>query len=180
LLRIQSIGVRASLVLYGRVTVPVVFDRELPDGRLFLNTAEVPRFHAVTRLRKMTDAEFLAAKDIDFSREAIVDAGGGGAPLSDAVVTLRSYAEDEQRVEVRGTGPSFLASSEKLTPELRVTIDGHEAKPVEINMLFAGVHVPPGAHQVIFSRRIGRGWWWVSAVAAIVCIAVSIIDVVRR
>ena len=180
LLRIQSIGVRASLVLYGRVTVPVVFDRELPDGRLFLNTAEVPRFHAVIRLRKMSDAAFLAAKEIDFSREAVVASGGGGAPLSDAVVTLRSYAEDEQRVEVRGAGPSFLASSEKLTPELRVTIDGREVKPLEINMLFAGVPVPAGTHQVIFSRRIGRGWWWVSAMAAIACIALSIIDVARR
>lgn len=128
----------------------------------------------------MSDAAFLAAKEIDFSREAVVASGGGGAPLSDAVVTLRSYAEDEQRVEVRGAGPSFLASSEKLTPELRVTIDGREVKPLEINMLFAGVPVPAGTHQVIFSRRIGRGWWWVSAMAAIACIALSIIDVARR
>jgi hypothetical protein len=181
MLRVQSVGIRANLVLYGRVTVPVIFDRQLPDGRLFLNTAEVPRFHTVTRLRKMSESEFLATKDIDFSREAVVTAGdGGGAPLSDAVVTLGSYAEAEQRIEVRSAGPAFLASSEKLTPELRVIVDGREVRPVEINMLFAGVPVPAGTHQVIFSRRIGRGWWWASAVAAIACIALSIIDVVRR
>ncbi len=187
-LRMQSIGLRANLAFYGRVTVPVIFDRELPDGRLFLNAGEIPRFHVVTRLRKMTEAQFLAARDIDFSREAILTGAaavpsrslgaGSGGPLNDAPVVLRSYQEDEQRIDVQG--PTFLASSEKLTPELRVTIDGREVKPVEINMLFAGVPVPAGTHQVVFSRRIGRGWWWLSAAAAIVCVALSIIDVVRR
>jgi hypothetical protein len=181
-LRVQSIGIGGKMFFYGRVKVPVIFDRELPDGRLFLNTAEVPRFHAVSRVRKMSDADFLTARAIDFSREAIVTdaAGVGGAPLGDAEVKLVNYAEDEQRIEVRARGPAFLASSEKLTPELRVTIDGREVTPVQINMLFAGISVPAGSHQVIFSRRIGRGWWWVAGVAALAAVALSIIDVVRR
>ena len=93
-------------------------------------------------------------------------------------VALLKYAEDQQQMKV--VGPTFLASSEKLTPELRVAIDGHDVKAVEINMLFAGVPIPPGPHEVIFSRRIGRGWWWVSALAAIACVIVSIVDVRRR
>jgi hypothetical protein len=132
----------------------------------------------VSRLRKMSEADFLTAGAVDFSREAIVR--GYDAAFSDADVIVRSYAEDEQRIEVRAPGQAFVASSEKLTPELRVTIDGRDVKPVEINMLFAGVPVPAGAHQVIFSRRIGRGWWWVSVAAAIASMALSIIDVVRR
>jgi hypothetical protein len=180
MLRIQSVGVRANMVLYGRVTVPVIFDRELPDGRLFLNAGEVPRFHAVTRLRKMDDTAFLATKNIDFADEAVITDASPISQTSKAEVTLQSYVEDQQRIEVRSTHPSFLASSEKLTPELRVTVDGREVKPVEINMLFAGVPLPAGTHQVIFTRRIGRGWWWLSAIAAIACIAFSIIDAVRR
>jgi hypothetical protein len=168
------------MVLYGRVTVPVIFDRELPDGRLFLNAGEVPRFHAVTRLRKMDDTAFLATKNIDFADEAVITDASPISQTSKAEVTLQSYVEDQQRIEVRSTRPSFLASSEKLTPELRVTVDGREVKPVEINMLFAGVPLPAGTHQVIFTRRIGRGWWWLSAIAAIACIAFSIIDAVRR
>ena len=180
-LRIQSVGIRASVVLYGRVTTPVIFDRELPDGRVFLNAGEVPRFRSVSRLQKMTEAQFLAARDIDFSREAVLTGPGEyGAPAGTANVVLREYAEDRQLVEVHANGPAFLASSEKLTPELRVTVDGRDVEPVEINMLFAGVPVPAGAHQVVFWRRIGRGWWWISALAAIACAALSIIDVVRR
>jgi hypothetical protein len=178
--RMHSIGIRGTIAFYGRVKVPVIFDRELPDGRLFLNAGEVPRFHTVTRLRKMTETQFLASRDIDFSQEAILTGAAevGGASLSNTQVVLRSYKEDEQQIEVEG--PTFLASSEKLTPELRVTVDGKEAKPVEINMMFAGLHIPAGRHQVIFSRRIGRGWWWLSAAAAIVCVTLSIIDVARR
>jgi hypothetical protein len=174
----QSIGIKGTIAFYGRVTTPLIFDRELPDGRLFLNLAEVPRFHAVTHLRKMSDAEFLATKDIDFAHEAAVS--GTPGTFADALVGLKIYDEDKQDVSVSSAAPAFLASSEKLTPELRITIDGREAAPVQINMLFAGVPVPAGTHEVIFSRRIGRGWWWISALALALAIALSIIDVVRR
>jgi len=179
-LRVQSIGMRAKIFFFGRVMTPVILDRELPDGRLFLNTAEVPRFHTVSRLRKMTESQFLAARDIDFAREAILTGAGDVTPISDAQVVLRSYAEYQQRVEVRSPAATFLASSEKLTPELRVTVDGRETKPVEINMLFAGVPVPAGTHEVVFSRRIGRGWWWISALAAIAAVAISVIDLASK
>jgi len=192
LLRVQTIGLRASILkgvasagdaplFYGRVGIPVIFDRQLPDGRLFVNVTEVPRFHAVTRLRTMSEDQFLAAKDVDFSQEAILtDAGTDAGATSPADVRLQEYLEDRQVIDVHAAGDTFLASSEKLTPELRVTIDGRRVKPAEINLLFAGVRVPAGNHRVIFSRRIGGGWWWVSAMAAIAALALSIIDVARR
>src|SRR5439155_21036990 len=102
------------------------FDRKLPDGRLFVNPAEIPRFHAVTRLSKMSHEEFLTrTTNADFAHEAVITGSDVVlADTADAEVTLRRYAEDEQRVEVHAPAGTFLASSEKLTPELRVTIDG--------------------------------------------------------
>ena len=175
--RMQSIGIKGAIAYYGKVTTPLIFDRQFPDGRIFRNLAEVPRFHAVTSLRKMSDAEFLATNNIDFSHEAAADRAG---TFSDARVGLKTYAESKQEMVVNAPGPTFLASSEKLTPELRITIDGREVEPVLINMLFAGVPVPAGTHEVVFLRRIGRGWWWIAAVALIAAVAISIIDVVRR
>src|SRR5438105_3108027 len=191
LLRVQPIGLRVSMLkgvapageapmFYGRVAIPLILARQLPDGRLFLNLTEVPRFHAVTRLRAMNEDQFLAAKDVDFSQEAILTGAGKDAgATSPAAVSLKEYAEDRQVIDVRARGDAFLASSEKLTPELRVTIDGRHVKPDEINLLFAGVRVPPGNHRVVLSRRIGRGWWWVSALALIATMALSVIDVRR-
>lgn len=188
LLQVRSAGIRVELVksvassvagddplFYDRVKVPLIFDRELPDGRLFRNAGEVPRFHSVTRVTKMTHDQFLAnTLHADFRDEAVIT---GDAPLpqtADAQVALKRYEDDEQQVEVNAPAGTFLASSEKLTPELRVTIDGKRAEPVEINLLFAGVQVPPGKHVVVFARRIGRGWWWISALAALVTIALSL------
>jgi hypothetical protein len=191
LVRLQSFGMRVALIkgasaagdaplFYGRVKSPVVFDRQLPDGRLFRNLGEMPRFWAVRRLRRMSDALFLATPGIDFMEEAILTDDSGPLSGGAAEVILRSYADDEQRVEVRSSGATFLASSEKSTPELRITVDGREVKPVTINLLFAGVPVPAGTHQVVFSRRIGRGWWWLSAAALMAAVVLSVIDVLRR
>jgi hypothetical protein len=168
-------------LFYGRVQIPVVFERELPDGRLFRNVGEVPRFQAVSQLRKMTDDELLAARDVDFSREAIItDPAAPLPPASDAEVLLRRYEDAEQEVEVHAPAATFLASSEKLTPELRVSVDGKRVEPVRINILFAGVPLPAGNHRVVFQRRIGRGWWPLSAICLLLFVGASVSDVRRR
>jgi hypothetical protein len=168
-------------IFYGCVMTPVIFERDLPDGRIFRNVAEVPRFHAVTRVRRMTANELLATKNIDFADEAIItDPRSLIVEASDAVVTLRSYAADEQVVDVVAPAKTFLASSEKLTPELRVTVDGRVVEPVEINVLFVGVSIPAGNHHVIFARRLGRGWWGVAGIALVLLVTLSVVDARRR
>ena len=192
-LRIAAIGMRVRMltgatevagdapVFYGRVTTPLIFERDLPDGRIFRNVAEVPRFHAVTRTRWMTVDELLATKSVDFGDEAIVtDPRPRTVEASDAVVTLRSYADDAQVVDVAAPAKTLLASSEKLTPELRVTVDGRVVDPVQINVLFAGVPIPAGNHRVVFTRRLGRGWWWLAGVALVLLVALSVVDARRR
>jgi hypothetical protein len=178
-LRMRAIGVRGwvleaknappgeSPLFYGRVTTPVVFDRQLPDGKLFRNLAELPRFRAVSKLRKLNDDEFLAARDVAFESEAVITDDPVMPPAlapTDTRVVLTRYAPDEQRITTKSSAPFYLASSEKLTPELRITIDGRDARAIETDMLFAGVVVPAGEHQIVFSRRIARGWWWVAIV----------------
>ena len=174
-LRLRTWGMRASLLgasdgsfFFGRVTTPLIFDRELPDGRIFRNVAEVPRFHPVSRVRAMSDDEMLARRDFDFAEEAVVapDAKVEAHP-TDARIERLLYGDARSKLHVNASQPWFLASSEKLTPELRITIDGAEAKVVPINVLFAGASVPAGKHTIVFERKIGRGWWWVSALGVL-------------
>jgi hypothetical protein len=187
LLRAAANGLRVRLLtgtteiagdaplFYGRVTTAIIFERAFSDGRVFRNVAEVPRFHAVSRLRRMTADQLLNATDIDFADEAIVtDSGKVALDASDAVVTLRSYADDEQVIDVSAPAATMLASSEKLTPELRVTVDGETVQPVEINVLFAGIPLRAGNHRVVFTRRLGRRWWPVAIAALAGLIALSI------
>jgi hypothetical protein len=181
-LRAQPQGMIVSLlkagnqIYYGRVTIPLIFDREFPDGRIFRNLAEVPRFHAVTKLRKLNADEFLATKDIDLAVEAVITDDPIFPPAAiatDARVQLVSYKPAEQRILTDASGTMFLASSEKLTPELRIAIDGKTTRPIEINTLFAGVVVPGGHHEVVFERRIGRGWWPTAILAALAIIVIG-------
>lgn len=175
-LRVEARGLRASLArsagapLYiGRVAIPIIFDRETADSRIFRNLAALPRFWAVKRLRKLNADEFIGSPDVDFSQEAVItDAPVFPPPAvaQDAAVRLVHYEPAQQRIEVNANAPVFLASSEKLTPELRVTIDGKRSRPIQINGLFAGINVPAGKHAVVFERRIGRGWWPTSILAA--------------
>jgi hypothetical protein len=170
-------------LFYGRVTTPVIFDRELPDGRLFLNLAEVPRFRAAKQVLSLTPEQFLARRDIDLGDTAVVTDGTTHVASAGASLSLTRYAPDEQRITSDSSAPFLLASSEKLTPELAITVDGKAAKPVEINALFAAVDVPAGQHRVVFSRRIGRGWWWASiagAIAFAIIAAAEIIAALRR
>lgn len=175
-------GVGTTSFYYGRVAIPVIFDRELPDGRIFLNLAELPRFHAVRRVRKLNADEFLAARDVDFSQEAVITDDPVFPPAAvaqDARVDLLRYEPDRQHMRVEASEPAFVASAEKLTPELRIEIDGRPARPIQINSLFAGVVVPAGRHEVIFSRRIGRGWWWPSALAVLAIVVVAAFEVAK-
>jgi hypothetical protein len=189
MLRLTANGLRVRLLtgeteipgdaplFYGRVTTPVVFERDLPDGRIFRNVGEVPRFHAVTRVRRMTADALIATKDVDFADEAIVtDPRPMPVDAADALVTLRSYSDDEQVVDVVAPSKTLLATSEKLTPELRVTVDGRVVEPIEINLLFAGVPVPSGDHRVVFTRILGRGWWWLAGGALLALLALSVAD----
>jgi hypothetical protein len=116
----------------------------------------------------------------DFARTAVItDSSAAIPPASDAIAGLKVYDDAKQEVVVVAPATTFLASSEKLTPELRVTIDGREVKPVMINLLFAGVPVPAGTHAVVFSRRLARGWWPLSGAALLLLIVISVIDVRR-
>lgn len=187
-LRIQPVGMNAGLLrgegdpgddplFFGRVMTPVIFERELPDGRLFRNAGEVPRFHAVSRLRQMTLAQMLATPGIDYLTEAIVtDSRPQDLGASDATVALRRQESDRATVDVSAPAPTMLASSEKLTPELRVSVDGRTVRPVQINGLFAGVPLPAGQHRVEFHRRIGRGWWVPAGVALAMFLALSVLE----
>jgi hypothetical protein len=68
-LHVQSIGIRGQIVVYGRVTIPVIFDREL-RGRIF-STPPSSRGFTLSRMCERCHGSFLR-RDIDLSREAVI------------------------------------------------------------------------------------------------------------
>jgi hypothetical protein len=168
-------------LFYGRVKTPLIFDRQLPDGRFFLNVAEVARFRPAKSIVSLTPKQFLARRDVDLGDVAVVTNGRTNVSGSrEASVTLMRYTASEQRLTTDAPAPFLLASSEKLTPELAISIDGRAAKPIEINALFAAVEVPAGQHRVVFSRVLGRGWWWATIVGVIGFLVIAVVEIAAR
>lgn len=168
-----------SPLFYRRVEIPVILAHELADGRIFQNLAELPRHYANWDLREVTSEEFLEAKDVDFGSTALLlrsspslARGLAAVPREERRVVFRllEYLPDRQTIETDSQVPFLLATSEKLTRELRVTVDGRPADPIEINSLFAGVPMEAGRHRVVLTRRIGRDVWWL-AIAGVLLFA---------
>jgi hypothetical protein len=182
-LRIESKGIQAVLargaapegedpLYFGRVTIPILIDREFSDGRLFLNLVEVPRFHAVWNVERGSRDEILRRTDIDYGRTAI--AADELAPelgklsavpraARAAAIRIDRYGGANIRLTTRSAVPFFLATSEKVSPDLTVEVDGREVTPTRINLLFAGLPMAPGTHHIEFRRRLGRKLWPLAA-----------------
>ncbi|HXI12611.1 MAG TPA: hypothetical protein VNM92_08190 [Thermoanaerobaculia bacterium] len=117
----------------------------------------------------------LEQKTIDFSREAVVEQQSAAAvsmlatvPAARRSVSLSTQHYDgaNQLIRSRARAPYLLVSSEKLTPELQVTVDGCRVKPHAVNGLFFAIEVPAGEHAIAVKRRLGGGWWSVSLLSA--------------
>ena len=149
---------------------PFILHSILPEGRLYENLADEGRFYALWRTRFAPFEAMLADRSIDFHQEALIEQplspifpGLASVPPLDRQATL-SVARNGSSIVVRTESevPFLLASSEKVTPELEVRVDGEVITPETINGLFVGVPLEAGEHTVELERRIGRGWWPVS------------------
>lgn len=136
-----SDAVNPSRMTYALLTTPAILHAELPDGRVFENLAALPRFYASWEP---------ATGDVQA-------AAAGNAPQVDPV-TRRAHLRVARRggdylVTSRAAVPFVLASSEKLSRELIVEVDGKRVEPVAVNGVFAAAFLSAGEHVVTFSRR---------------------------
>lgn len=191
-IRIASNGVWADLardearaVSWGCVRFPIVHARSFRDGRVFENLDARPRFYPGWDIVHVSRDELLAdttrrihevtafhdAIPIDVARLANVP-----HESRDAVIEIGPLRNGTRVVAVSSKVPFLLVSSEKVTPELEVRIDGREARVHTVNTMFAALLVPPGDHEVVFERRIGRGFWPWSAAGLLLFVVGSISD----
>jgi hypothetical protein len=181
IISIRSRGMFASVprgaggIVHGRVRSPIILHAVDPDGRLFENLAAQSRYFAVWEIESMSFEEFLATPDLNLSRVAALTGGSspewagaiGSVPPPMRRVSMRTrWSPDSAVIETESSGPFLLVTSEKITPELEIRVNGERREAVEINGLFAAVPMEAGAHTVVLERRIGRGLWLPAAGAA--------------
>lgn len=195
-LKLRARGATAAMprgesgeLVYGIVTSPVILHSILPEGRVFENLDARPRFWPVWNLRRASFDEMIADRGIDFRSEAVLTGGGAEGFEEElsrvtpaarrARVRILEWTGSSAVVEAEASVPFFLASSEKRTPELEMTVDGDRVSPVEVDGLFAGVALSAGSHRIELRRRVGRGWWPASAAGALLAAGWIVTEAVR-
>jgi hypothetical protein len=155
--------------------------RELPDGKVFENVTALPRYWAVWEGRRLPFERFLQDGNFDPEREAVFETDMPEiAPVApgarSARIQLLEYGGTSDHLRVTAAAPFILSSSEKSSPDLRVTVDGKTVRHYLANGIFTAVPIPAGTHTVRFERRAGRGLWPLFAVGLVMLVMGAIID----
>ncbi len=155
------------------------FREEVPGYSIYENTAAMPRFWLVPRIR-VAGSESEAASAIrspGFRPEAEAVVEGASPPLSEGgpsggAVTVLRYGLKDAELEVDAPGWRWLASSESYYPGWRAWVDGIEQPVFYTNVAFRGLAVPPGRHRVLW-RFEPRLLWWSGLTSLVAWLAVA-------
>lgn len=176
-------------LLLGWVRTPIIPHSSRIDGKIFENVAALPRHWPVWNVRRLSLDEMLKDRTIDFHRTAILTAEAENQNSSripamtgeqGASIRMTHYDGATTELIVDSKSSVLLATSEKITPDMRVVVDGSTVKPVEINGMFAGIPLTSGQHRVTLTRRIGRAYWPLSFLGMLLLVAASVVASRRR
>ncbi|GGH25758.1 hypothetical protein GCM10007036_33080 [Alsobacter metallidurans] len=130
-----------------------------------------PRAYVASRLRPVETDEVLSDEELpefDRSTEALIDKGdleyldGNYTAQTDATpedggnasqVKILSYKRNSVKLSVTTERAGLLVLHDLYYPGWEVTVDGEEKNVLKANLLFRGVEVPAGQHQVEFTFR---------------------------
>jgi hypothetical protein len=123
------------------------------------NPACLPRAYVVGETRRVDDLRdaclALGESSLDPRRTAVISgadpAPGGAGPES--TVHIGDYAADRVRLHVETAAPGTLVLLDAFAPGWQATIDGVPVEIQRTNVVFRGVPVPAGSHQVEFVYR---------------------------
>lgn len=134
---------------------------------LFHRREALPRAYVVGRVLGIDGFESALARVLDESfqprEEAVVSGDGalapeltstappGSGPVGGA--TILSYGVQRAEIAARCERPCLLVLTDLHYPGWRAEVDGQEVPIHRTNALFRGVHLPPGAHRVVFLYR---------------------------
>ena len=134
------------------------------DGyRIYRNLRALPRVYLVDRLEsapsRLAALERLASPAFPARTTVVLehaaDALGIVPGADDDVGTAEivDYAAERVRVRTRAARPSLLVLTDEFYPGWTATVDGTPTPIVRANVLFRGVPVPAGEHEVLFTFR---------------------------
>ena len=134
----------------------------VPGGYLYTSRSVLARFYLVNRTTlaaNLADAAALSKQaDWQPSETAIVEGFeplDGSGTTSPGRVEIASYRRNSVRLRADSEAPAFLASSEANYPGWKAKLDGKPVRIYDTNVLFRGIAIPAGKHQIEFQFEPG-------------------------
>jgi hypothetical protein len=123
-----------------------------------------PRTYVATKIKPADNETVIdesTLPDFDISKEALIDGSSLGdlsAPLLNSTVTsaqtqanITQYADNAVKIDVTTDQPGVVVLHDLYYPGWEARVDGQKRPILRANILFRGVEVPAGHHQVEFS-----------------------------
>ncbi|MGC8781463.1 MAG: YfhO family protein, partial [Anaerolineae bacterium] len=149
-----------------------IYDRTATPGRAWLVHTVIGEPDPAATLAGLADPHF------DPRRVAFVDAdlslSGPMAALSGEAVRVISYEAERVHLEADVQEPALLVLADSFYPGWKATVDGAAAPLLRANLMFRGVALAPGRHEIIFSYA-PQSWRWGSAISLATCLMLGVI-----
>lgn len=141
------------------------------DVKIYENVDVRPRAYLVSQAVAVASAQEALVwlqKGADTARTAVVEASPEAVAQwhldqsGTGEVTLVSYAPERVVLHTQNAAPALLVLSDSVYPGWQATVDDQPATIYPTDLLFRGVPVPAGEHNVVFTyrpRRWQRGRW---------------------
>jgi len=157
---------------FERDEVPLELWRSRAGVRVYTNPAAQPRLSWVPRWQIVPDMaaalEVLQAPDFAANGACVVigdaaalEARIHGQPASDgdtvdgalATTTISDPTPERVVIEVEAPHPGIVVLADSFAPGWQATLNGAPVPILQVNGLFRGISVPPGAHEIVFRYR---------------------------
>jgi hypothetical protein len=133
----------------------------LPGTEVFENTAVLPRFYFVRRVRPVGSLgeahQLIEQRRIDLHETALtdgpIDLPSGDDASTPGDVTVTKYEPSRIELSLRASRASLLVLSETYYPGWKAWIDGQPTPIHSVDIALRGVVVPAGAHQLRMEFR---------------------------
>ena len=141
------------------------------DPHFAERAAALPRTYVARNVQFESDPERARAAMLSGSARDVVvaEAPASGAAAKDGTATLAHYDPQEVRISADCAQRCLVVLTDLVYPGWRATIDGAASPVVTTNLLYRGVWMPAGRHEIVHryhATALTRGAWAGAALLA--------------
>lgn len=130
--------------------IPGLFAAVRGNVNVYMDVGALPRTRVVPCVIGVADAEaaWAALLTADPLRSVVLEGGTTACATGQGEATITKY--ESQNIEIQATGPGTLILADSWYPRWQAELDGQAVPILRADLLFRGINLPEGTHQIRF------------------------------